>query len=134
MPKCLHGLWDGPKQFSIHEWLRAANVSSQEFDTAWDIKISSLKTNSDKSQFVQLLQEAGIGTGNRGDRKTRLRLKVRFVNEIIGRSTGAPVPETESDNTNTQVRLSVHVWVGVSECGCIVRYMIHSILMLPHVR
>ena len=107
VPRCLRGLWDGPKDFEILAAILDANVTIQEFDTAWKKRTSALTTKRAKMQLVRLLKDAGVGGGGGGARKVRRQQKVWFVNEVVGRGTGAPAPAMSPNNTRTQVCLYV---------------------------
>ena len=106
VPKCLGDLWDGPTKFKIQTViLREANVTIQEFDTAWMKTRSSLTTKRAKMQLVQLLKDAGIGDCSGASMKAQRQRRVWFVNEVVGRGTGAPPPAVIPDYTRTHVRL-----------------------------
>ena len=113
VPKCLGALWDGARKFDVFAALRESNITIQEFDTAWMKKRSSLTSKQAKMQFVRLLKDAGVGGGHAGDIETRRRRKVWFVNELVGRGTGAPAPVVAPANTRTYVSLFVRVSVDV---------------------
>ena len=78
-----------------------------EFDSHWAKRVSAVSTQSDKLELVQLLKRAGVGGARGGDVKAKRRRKVRFVQEIVGRDTGAPTPALISCTAITQVGMSV---------------------------
>ena len=119
VPTCLDGVWDGPKRFGILPALREANVTVDEFDSHWAKRTSALATQSDKMQLVVLLKQAGVRGGNGGDMKARRRRKVWFVQEIVGRVTGAPPPaptsrRAMSPNTTKRVCVCSYMCMHVS--------------------
>ena len=66
-------------------------------------------------QLVRLLKDVGVGGGHGGNTEARWQQKVWFVNEVVGRGTGAPAPVlTTREYRGKTVRLPVSVWMYVS--------------------
>ena len=101
VPSCVHDMWDGPMGFHICLALRKAGIPREEFDACWADKTKSLiKTERGKKELVQLMQKGGLHLRSHGDVDVRMKMRLWFINQVVGRGTPYPVPVTASSSAH----------------------------------
>ena len=113
VPSCLRGMWNGNTTGVISKALQEARITHEEFYACWSDKVNILiKTECGKKQLVALLKKGGFDNGLYGSPQVRLRRRILFVKEVVGRDTSKKAPPTAGTIYST-IPVCLSVWVCV---------------------
>ena len=124
-------MWDGPKKFAFKDAFREVNVTPEKFNALWVSKWkSAIKTEQGKKQLVELLKKGGLRRCQQGSKEARIRKRVWFINQIVGRDTRKPTVMGCS-NKNKYVCMYVYTYVCMYVCihVCICTYVCMYVCM-----
>ena len=104
----MRGMWHGQRKFRLTNLLREMDISSEEFQACWASKVARLKkTERGKKQLVRLLEKGGFNPEKSVSKETRLRNKIWFIKQVVGRKVRAPISARESSSTASKVCIHV---------------------------